>query len=95
MRAELKIKKDGVFTTVKLHNTLTFDHRLDEELDGGSAAAFISKSEEMAEFTEAMLTLVDDTGVRGKITNWLTDEEVDKLKASANKLKEIISQIKY
>ena len=43
----------------------------------------------------SVLTLVDDTGVRGKITNWLTDEEVLKLKASANKLKEIISQIKF
>ena len=43
----------------------------------------------------SVLTLVDDTGVRGKITNWLTDEEVNKLKASANKLKEIISQINY
>ena len=43
----------------------------------------------------SVLTLVDDTGVRGKITNWLTDEEVSKLKASANKLKEIISQINY
>ena len=62
MKAELKIKKDGVFSAVKLHNTLTFDQRLDEELDGGSAAAFNSDSEEMAEFTEAMLTLVDNTG---------------------------------
>ena len=62
MRAELKIKKDGVYTAVKLHNTLTFDQRLDEELDGGSAAAFNSESEEMAEFTEALLTLKDDTG---------------------------------
>lgn len=62
MIAELKIKKDGVYTAVKLHNTLTFDQRLDEELDGGSAAAFNSESEEMAEFTEALLTLTDDTG---------------------------------
>ena len=41
------------------------------------------------------LAIVDDHGVRGKITNWLTDEEVDKLKASANKLKEIINQINF
>lgn len=43
----------------------------------------------------SVLTLVDDTGVRGKITNWLTDREVQKLQTSANKLKEIISQINY
>ena len=39
------------------------------------------------------LTLVDDHGVRGKITNWLTDEEVAKLQASAEKLKSVIAQI--
>ena len=39
------------------------------------------------------LALVDDHGVRGKITNWLTDEEVAKLQASANKLKSVIAQL--
>ena len=39
------------------------------------------------------LALVDRKGVRGKILNKLTDEEVKKLHASANKLKEVISQI--
>ena len=39
------------------------------------------------------LVLVDDHGVRGKITNRLTDEEVEKLQASANKLKSIIAQL--
>ena len=39
------------------------------------------------------LALVDDHGVRGKITNWLTDEEVAKLQASANKLKAVIAQL--
>ena len=39
------------------------------------------------------LALVDTTGVRGKIMNHLTDEEVSKLQNSANKLKEVISQI--
>ena len=43
----------------------------------------------------SVLTLVDDTGVRGKITNRLTDEEIKKLTASADKLKEIISQITF
>jgi L-lactate dehydrogenase len=43
----------------------------------------------------SVLSLVDDTGVRGKITNRLTDEEIKKLTASADKLKEIISQITY
>ena len=43
----------------------------------------------------SVLTLVDDTGVRGKITNRLTDREVQKLQTSANKLKEIIGQINY
>ena len=37
------------------------------------------------------LNLVDDSGVRGKIMNHLTDGEVDKLRLSANKLKEIIA----
>ena len=39
------------------------------------------------------LALVDNTGVRGKILNKLTDEEVARLQNSANKLKEVISQI--
>ena len=39
------------------------------------------------------LALVDRKGVRGKILNKLTDEEVAKLQNSANKLKEVISQI--
>lgn len=43
----------------------------------------------------SVLTLVDRKGVRGKILNPLTDEEVVKLQASANKLKEVICQITY
>ena len=39
------------------------------------------------------LCLVDRSGVRGKILNKLTDEEVEKLHASANKLKEVIAQV--
>ena len=39
------------------------------------------------------LALVDRKGVRGKILNKLTDEEVEKLHASANKLKEVVAQI--
>ena len=39
------------------------------------------------------LTLVDNTGARGLIMNPLTDEEIGKLRASADKLKSIISQI--
>ena len=39
------------------------------------------------------LALVDRKGVRGKILNRLTDAEVAKLQASANKLKEVIAQI--
>lgn len=39
------------------------------------------------------LTLVDNTGARGLIMNPLTDEEVGKLRASADKLKSIIGQI--
>ena len=39
------------------------------------------------------LALVDRKGVRGKILNRLTDAEVTKLQASANKLKEVIAQI--
>ncbi len=39
------------------------------------------------------LALVDRKGVRGKILNRLTDEEIAKLHNSANKLKEVIAQI--
>ncbi len=39
------------------------------------------------------LALVDRTGVRGKILNRLTEEEVKKLQASADKLKSVIAQI--
>ena len=39
------------------------------------------------------LALVDNTGVRGKILNKLTDDEVAKLQNSASKLKEVIAQI--
>ena len=39
------------------------------------------------------LALVDRKGVRGKILNKLTNEEVAKLHNSANKLKEVIAQI--
>jgi len=41
------------------------------------------------------LCLVDRNGIRGKILNKLTDEEIDKLHRSANKLKEVLSQITY
>ncbi len=41
------------------------------------------------------LTLVDGSGVRGKIRNALTDEEVAKLQNSADKLKTVISQIDF
>ena len=43
----------------------------------------------------SMLTLVNNTGVRGKILNPLTEEEVAKLQASAAKLREVIDQIQY
>lgn len=39
------------------------------------------------------LSLVDRSGVRGKIHNALTDEEVAKLQASADKLKSVISAL--
>ena len=39
------------------------------------------------------LAIVDRNGVRCKIANPLTDDEVDKLQKSANKLKEVIAQI--
>lgn len=39
------------------------------------------------------LVLVDKSGVRGKILNHLTDEEVAKLQLSASKLKEIIKEL--
>ena len=39
------------------------------------------------------LCIVDDTGIRGKIQNDLTDDELAKLQRSANKLKETISAI--
>ena len=39
------------------------------------------------------LHLVDRSGVRGRIMNKLTEEENEKLKASADKLKAVIAQI--
>ena len=39
------------------------------------------------------LALVDRNGVRGKILNKLTDEEVAKLQLSADKLKSVIAQV--
>ena len=39
------------------------------------------------------LCLVDRNGVRGKILNKLTDGEIEKLHASANKLKEVLAQV--
>ena len=41
------------------------------------------------------LALVDTTGVRGKIVNHLTDDEIAKFQNSANKLKEVIHQITF
>ena len=41
----------------------------------------------------SVLNIVDRNGVRGKILNPMTEEEIAKLQASANKLKEVISQI--
>ena len=41
------------------------------------------------------LTLVDREGVRGKILNPLTDEEIAKLRNSAEKLKEVINQVQF
>ena len=43
----------------------------------------------------SILNLVDRNGVHGKILNHLTDEEIAKLQASANKLKEVLAQIEY
>ena len=43
----------------------------------------------------SVLSLVDRSGVRGKILNKLTDEEVTRLQASADKLKSVISQIEF
>ena len=41
------------------------------------------------------LTLVDRDGVRGKILNPLTEEEIGKLRNSADKLKEVIDQVQF
>ena len=43
----------------------------------------------------SILHLVDRSGVRGKILNKLTEEEVEKLHASADKLKSVIAQIEF
>ena len=39
------------------------------------------------------LSMIDRTGIRGKISSPLTDDEIAKLQNSANKLKEVISQL--
>lgn len=41
------------------------------------------------------LTLIDRSGVRGKIISKLTEAEVEKLHLSANKLKSVIEQIEF
>ena len=41
------------------------------------------------------LCLVDREGVRGKVMNKMTDEEVAKLQLSAEKLKSVISQVSF
>ena len=41
------------------------------------------------------LALVDRSGIRGKILNPLTEEEVAKLQTSAEKLKGVIQQINF
>ena len=41
------------------------------------------------------LTLVDRDGVHGKIMNPLTEEEIGKLRNSAEKLKEVINQVQF
>ena len=41
------------------------------------------------------LTLIDRSGVRGKILNPLTEEEIGKLRNSAEKLKAVINQIQF
>lgn len=43
----------------------------------------------------SVLTIVDENGVRGKIRNDLTPDELEKLRSSANKLKETIAAIKF
>ena len=43
----------------------------------------------------SVLNLVDRKGVRGKILNKMTDEEVAKLQASADKLKSVLAEIEY
>ena len=41
------------------------------------------------------LVLVDRSGVRGKILNPLTEEEMDKMKTSAEKLRSVIDQVQF
>ena len=41
------------------------------------------------------LALVDRSGIRGKILNTLSPEELDKMKNSADKLRSVIDQITY
>ncbi len=43
----------------------------------------------------SVLHLVDRSGVRGKILNKMTEEEIQKLHASAEKLKAVIAEIKF
>ena len=43
----------------------------------------------------SVLNIVDSTGVRGKISNDLTEDELAKLHRSAEKLKETIAAIQF
>ena len=61
-----------------------------ENREGRSPAREVTREVETLSRVEG---LVDRSGVRGKILNKVTDEEVAKLHNSANKLKEVIAQI--
>jgi malate/lactate dehydrogenase len=41
------------------------------------------------------LVLVDRSGVRGKIMNPLTEEELGKMRTSAEKLRSVIDQVQF
>ena len=49
----------------------------------------------IADVCLSTLTLVDRDGVHGKIMNPLTEEEIGKLRNSAEKLKEVINQVEF
>ena len=64
MRLSLNIYKNGEIKAIPLYNSFSFDERIDEELDGGTAQTYSESEESLCEYNEAFVTLADESGSR-------------------------------